>query len=338
LTDFQPGEEVRRFVQAFGEGGRNKEISWAPLAGDGSDRRFTRVYFGDASYVVVEGRDQAENRSYELIGRHLWRLDQAGPEFLAIDREKGLFLIEDLGDILLQDFARRVNSQETAGAYEPVISLMVWLHRRAARDFDVKWCYQTPFYDKTVVREREIGYFTEAFLDRCLGWPALSPAHQAEFNALAEAALKGNEQVFMHRDFQSRNVMLHQNRPRLVDFQGARLGPPGYDLASLLNDPYADLPEQLRERLLESYISQRRPDAGFNEAAFRETYDFLAVCRLLQALGAYAFLSQVKGKPAFKAYIPAALKSLDALLDTRKMSLFPALRGLIKDILQKSAP
>ena len=153
-----------------------------------------------------------------------------------------------------------------------------------------------------------------------------------EFAELADRALDGAGQGFMHRDCQSRNIMLKEGRPRLIDFQGGRVGPPGYDLASLLFDPYVRLETGLRTACCDQYQQRRLELGDFDGEAFRRTWPFLTACRLMQALGAYAFLSGVRGKPRFLKYLPVALGSLGELLSDEKFAFMPELRGLVKDM------
>jgi len=333
LTEFKPDKDQVGFVaESLGPDLDPNKITWRSIPDVGSDRSFVRVIDGDRSHVLVTSRDLAENRAYEAIGRHLWSLNRAGPEFIAVDHDHGFFLLEDLGDIQLLDAALASSGRETVSLYKKVVRLVAYVHREAGQGFDTKWCYQTPFYDKTLILERETGYFTGAFLGRHLGITDLDPGLEAEFESLAEAALTGTERTFMHRDFQSRNIMLKDGRPRLVDFQGARLGPPGYDLASLLYDPYIDLAGEVREEIKDYYIGLRHTEVNFNARAFNRSYYFLAVCRLLQALGAYGFLYRVKGIAWFKEQIPAAVRSLDGLLHRPEMSGLPRLGRTVKDV------
>ena len=110
------------------------------------------------------------------------------------------------------------------------------------------------------------------------------------------------EAGFMHRDFQSRNIMIAQDRIGIIDFQAGRLGPVAYDLASLLIDPYVDLPEDLQQALVDDAIRHLGLSAPAAEG-FKAGYGYCALARNLQILGAFGYLSQVKGKTGFAAYI-----------------------------------
>ncbi|MBW1710497.1 MAG: phosphotransferase [Deltaproteobacteria bacterium] len=331
MTDFQPDAKLVEFVMAFWPDSADdpEGLSWDLLCGDGSDRSFFRVRFRLDTALVVQGLNRAENRSYELIGRHLWALEETGPKFMAVDQKQGLFLIEDLGDVSLQDFIRGCGASRRDEIYKRVISVMADLHYKGTRGFRAEWCFQTPAYDKALILEREAGYFTHRFLEGYLKITPPAPGLGLEFEALADAALKKTETVLMHRDFQSRNVMIKQEKPRLIDFQGARFGPPGYDLASLLYDPYVELSERFRKEMRGYYIQLRKAQPAFDEETCEAGYHFLAVCRLLQALGAFAFLSQVKGKALYLQYVPPAVRTLKKLLDRDEMFFLPELQRTV---------
>jgi aminoglycoside/choline kinase family phosphotransferase len=131
-----------------------------------------------------------------------------------------------------------------------------------------------------------------------------------EFELLAEMALENGYTGFIHRDFQSRNIIVRGNRHYVIDFQGGRLGPLAYDIASLLIDPYAGLSQQLQADLLSYHVTRLQEFLPIDPADFLHGYKYCAINRNLQILGAFAFLSQVKGKGEFRSYIPEALKSL----------------------------
>ncbi|MBW1713185.1 MAG: phosphotransferase, partial [Deltaproteobacteria bacterium] len=138
---------------------------------------------------------------------------------------------------------------------------------------------------------------------------------------------------FLHRDFQSRNIIIQDSPPgsrqvRIIDFQGGRLGPPGYDLASLLIDPYVGLSSAEQAALFEGYLDLAAGRGVVDEKSFRQDYPVLALFRNLQMLGAFAYLSRVKGRPGFAWHIPAALASLRSLVARPQFDACSALREL----------
>lgn len=126
----------------------------------------------------------------------------------------------------------------------------------------------------------------------------------AELQTVA-AVLAGSPQGLIHRDFQSSNVLFRGAQPVLIDYQGMRRGPVAYDLASLLCDPYADLPPAFQQTLLNHYAT-RHPQGAAVAAAFPAA----AIQRLCQALGAYAVLSHKPGMEAFARHVPVAARQL----------------------------
>ena len=112
--------------------------------------------------------------------------------------------------------------------------------------------------------------------------------------------------VVCHRDYHSRNLMLHQEQLYWIDFQDARMGPATYDLASLLRDSYVDLPEEFQEELEERLRQQAAPDEP--REVFRRRFDLMCVQRNLKALGTFGFMATVRQNPVYLQYIPRTLE------------------------------
>ena len=151
-------------------------------------------------------------------------------------------------------------------------------------------------------------------------------ALEDEFSTLADLALIHGVKGFMHRDLQSRNIMVNDNDIYFIDFQGGRIGPIQYDLASLLHDPYVNLPELVKTVLLKYCLNKLQTMIEIDSQGFISGYRICSVTRLLQALGAFGYLSRVKGKTYFEAYIPVALKTLQWQLDDLETTIFNQLK------------
>ena len=153
------------------------------------------------------------------------------------------------------------------------------------------------------------GYEHDLFLQRYLagylGRPAAEVRRAARELRAVAARLAAAPPMLLHRDLQSANILFHRGRPHFIDFQGMRFGPAMYDLASLLCDPYVELPDGVRPALLARYAA-RRPAAGSELELFWPA----AVQRLCQALGAYARLGALPGAQRFLAHIPPAVARL----------------------------
>ncbi|MGD8835182.1 MAG: sugar phosphate nucleotidyltransferase [Desulfobacteraceae bacterium] len=327
------------FIKAFGHRPAGA-LQKVPLKGDGSDRRWSRIHDTENSLIVVEHGIRSstgvqEVDAYVSIGRHLAAHRVAVPKIHAHDRHAGLVFNQDLGDTHLQTFIGKMDANESCKHYQAVIDQWIVMAVEAGRSFDTVWTYQTPYYDAQVVLDNECRYFTQAFVEGYLGWPPAYEELRQEFEQLAEKIMQAGIAGFVHRDFQSRNIMIQGEKPYFIDFQGGRLGPIQYDLASLLIDPYTDLPGPVQSQLLVYAVEKLRNCIEFNRDQFLKGYGFCAVSRNLQILGAFAFLSRIKGKPHFETYIPIAARSLQRNLACLKGLSLPKLEKIAEKIVHE---
>lgn len=323
------------FQRAF-PGVANSHIVCNPIQGDGSDRQWYRLSAGDRSLIMVaHGIRQADATSeadaFVQIGRHLYRREIPVPEIYIDDTFSGLVFLEDLGDINLQVLVQSTqSSSKIILYYQSVIDLLIKQSVDGARGFDSSWTYQTATYDRSLILENECRYFVEAFLEGYLGMDSNFDDFKDDFGRLADQALKHAVKGFMHRDMQSRNIMVKNNRFYFIDFQGGRTGPLQYDLASLLIDPYVALPFPMQKQLLDYGAAKVAALLGLDPDDFYTGYQYCAVTRNLQILGAFGYLSRVKRKTYFETYIPLALKTLKHNLAAFKETEFPKLNAVVQ--------
>jgi hypothetical protein len=195
--------------------------------------------------------------------------------------------------------------------YRRVLDILIKLHATATKNIHECPLLQARIFDYDYLRW-ETGYFLERFVLGLKKTPLKNRRTiDDEFRHLAQTVDAFPKGV-IHRDFQCQNIMITRGGvPRVIDFQGARMAPAAYDIASILWDPYHRLDDSVREGLIGHYVSEmKKQSKGFNEKTF---IDSLILCRLqrhMQALGAYGFLSEVKGKKYFLKHIPEALRLL----------------------------
>lgn len=151
---------------------------------------------------------------------------------------------------------------------------------------------------------------------------------ETEFIRLSESVSQIPNNFLIHRDFQSRNIMIHEGKPYLIDFQGARFGPPTYDLASLVIDPYVNIPINYQFYLIKEYFISIKRFLPYCWEEFLQLFWKTALCRNMQILGAFSFLSIKKNKPFFRKFIPHALAQLQKILEYLKND-FPLMRRII---------
>lgn len=308
------------------------------LCGDGSQRRFWRIRErgGGFTCIAVENeptdfRAAQENLSYLRIGCHLLSKGIPVPRIYRSHLEGGWFLMEDLGEETLQEVSKRADPMPHL---ERVLSVLLRMQIEGAEGFDTSWTCQTAGYDLFVMRRYEAEYFIEAFLGKYLGMKSHWPELEAPFALIAGRAAEAPCHFFLHRDFQSRNIMISEGKIGIVDWQGGRLGPLAYDLASLVIDPYMDLSAEQRTWVFETYVGILRSLHPSWVAPLRESFPYLALQRNLQILGAFGFLSKVRGKAHFQTYIPKALESLHRSLNDLGQRELDPLQDLTLTLLQ----
>lgn len=305
-------------------------LSARTLLPAGSSRSLTRLLHTGGSLVLVENPVEVtaavnENDSFGYLAAHLGARGIPVPGVLAYKRSRGWSLLEDLGDRDLFSEVRRAlpgpapgpgdpeARERIAALYREALDVLVRLQVDGVAGFDPRRTHNPPRYDTALMREGESGYFVRELLGRHLGLDA-PPGLDAELDRLAERAAAAGAAYLLHRDYQSQNLKIHLGRICVIDFQGARLGPAQYDLAALLLDPYADLPADLRRELLDYYLGVFTARTDEDRGRFLELFPLVAAHRLMQALGAFAFLGLQRGKPAFLVHIPAGLRLLEETL------------------------
>jgi len=329
-------------AEAFGT--RYPEPEMTLLKGDGSDRKWYRLSAENDSLILgdhgIRQKDEtSEAEAFVKIGRHLYAKGIPVPKICLYDTFSGLVFLEDLGDMNLQTLVLNSrNTEDIVSYYKDIIDRLIEMSVSGAEGFDVSWTYQTPIYDKNLILEREYRYFTDAFLSGYLGMSDVCfEDFEDEFLYLADKTMEYALNGFMHRDMQSRNIIIFQNKFYFIDFQGGRIGPIQYDLASLLIDPYTDMPVSVQSYLLDYCIEKYTLLTGADPEQFRKGFDCCRITRNLQILGAFGFLSRVKGKTYFENYIPAALNTLKRNLSEYDETMFIRLKTVLAALNLKSS-
>ncbi|HOP48374.1 MAG TPA: phosphotransferase [Desulfobacteraceae bacterium] len=332
-------KNLKNYILVFlkNMGIQSEGIIFQKLKGDGSKRLFWRITplsqrprFIAMFNPPVGDLEIRENYAYVMIGKHLWENDIPVPEIYDYNLEQGFVIMEDIGDISLEKYVS--SHKDPIPIYRKVLESLFLLQMDGSKGFDTSWCFQTKRYDHIVTRQYEANYFRDAFLYLYLGLKKEWPELDAPFNYLSEKASVHGADYFLHRDFQSRNIMIYEGKIRFIDWQGGRLGPLGYDLASLIIDPYPNLSFRQRYDIYKSYLTLIREHYFHLNDSFEQSFLYLAIQRNLQILGAFSYLTKKMSKKYFESYIPVALKTLNRLLHYLKDSELLPLRNLISNI------
>jgi len=333
-----PEPELSSFIATFLKdvGLPDEDLQFHSLPSDGSKRLFWRLSpQSHTSFIAMENAPtddfaKRENVAYLMIGRHLFQKNLPVPEIHRFDLANGWFIMDDFGNASLQESASL--KEDKVSIYERVIEILFRLQTEGAEGFNTEWCCQTERYDPFVMQHYEANYFRDAFLHKYLGLKKDWPELEAPFNHLVETASKADDHYFLHRDFQSRNIMIQKGKIGILDWQGGRLGPLAYDLASLLIDPYTGLSSYERDEIFQHYVRFLGKYESRLVEPFKKYFPYLAIQRNLQILGAFSFLSRVQGKPYFEDYISPALKSLQHLLEDLKDPHLSSLKDAVNSL------
>jgi N-acetylmuramate 1-kinase len=310
------------------------------IAGDGSSRKFWRITDGSQKVCLavappdMSATNMAEAKASRAIGLHLLDRNISVPKQYGWDEPSGVLLFEDLGDCKLHDYVQQSTDQEyrtdvIRSQYKLVLKNLVDMQIKGVKYFDSGWCWDTPKYDKQLMLTRESGYFLRAFWQDLLG-NSIPSGLQEECEDLARRGATIPADYFLHRDFQSRNIMIHHEKPVFIDFQGGRLGPLSYDLASLLFDPYVNLSRGLQDEFFDYYLDALAKQKEVQRDQFKHEYLLLGLHRNLQIIGAFSFLSERRGKTFFRQFLRPAIDSLQVLMQQDFFIEYPVLKNCAK--------
>ena len=314
--------------------------SVAPLKSDGSGRKYWRLSSGGRTAIGVHGPDLDENRAFLAFSRHFRAAGLAVPEIYAEDPAQGVYLQEDLGDVTLFGLLseRRTPGEFPATAialYEKVVRELPRFQIDAGRTLNYAVCYPRPSFDQRSILW-DLNYFKYYFL-RLAGVPFHEQALEDDFQRFAAFLLEAGQDSFMYRDFQSRNIMVRAGEPWFIDYQGGRRGPLQYDIASLLYDAKADIPPEVRDRLLAAYLDAAAVSAPLDRERFLHYYPAYVLVRIMQALGAYGLRGFYERKTHFLQSIPYAIRNLEYLLRTVHLPVeMPALLAVFRGLVASS--
>ena len=310
-----------------------------PLQGQlgGSGRRIIRLANEEVSVIGILYDVREENVAFLEFSKHFRRHDLPVPEIYAEDLNHGAYLEQDLGNTTLFEFLsqNRVgeNIQPAAiDVYRQALAALPRFQIEAGRDLNYKVCYPRASFDRQSIAW-DLNYFKYYFL-RLAEIPFSEPALERDFARLSKFLLTAEHDYFLYRDFQSRNVMLHDGQTFFLDYQGGRKGALHYDVASLLYDAKADLPPKVRQELLDHYLARLAEFIPLDREAFMKHYYAYVFVRMMQALGAYGFRGFFERKPHFLQSVPFALKNVRWLLHNVQLPIeLPTLMGAFQSML-----
>ncbi len=315
---------------------KHEAVSFEPLYAHGSDRNIVRIHSESQKPVIgIHSNDEAENRAFIGYSKHFKSQGLNVPEIYNVSEDTHFYLMEDLGDTTLfkkisEDKVKF--SRHNIELYKQAIKNLIRFQTEAGRTIDYGLCYQFSEFGKDNI-EFDLNYFKQRFLENFYKKELDVSRLENELDFLKQKLLEQPRDYFLYRDFQSRNIMLLKNDLYFIDYQSGRRGALQYDIASLMYDARADVPQNLRESLLEYYIQEAGKCVKIDADEFSHYFWYFAMVRILQAMGAYGFLGITKGKKRFLDSIPYAVKNINFMLSKRiNKSEFSYLKNIFSEI------
>ena len=289
----------------------------------GSERHYYRIHTAGKTFIAAYGANLKENETFIYFSGHFRKKDLAVPEIFCINADKNIYIQEDFGTVSL------INRLEEAGftddiyeLYKKSLQTLVALQVKGHDGLDYNQCLTNTVFGKQAIMA-DLLYFKYYFLD-ALRRPYNKQKLIDDFEALSNYLSHTEYRFFMFRDFQSRNIMVKpDDSVHFIDYQGGMQGAPQYDVASLLWQARANLPDEWKSRLLEDYMVafEKKLGTTIDKDTFRSQYNGYVLIRLLQVLGAYGFRGLFERKAHFLTSIPLALQNLQWFVANQHMGI-----------------
>ncbi len=330
--------DKKELIQLFENHFIEKAESVEMLPSSGSYREYCRIKSSNRTVIGAFNADVKENTAFLSFTSHFRKNGIPVPGVFAVSADLKKYLLEDLGDTTLFDFlsvTREIEgfSENIISQYKKVLQILPKIQILAGKDLDYSVCYPRAAFDKQSMMW-DLNYFKYYFL-KLAKIQFDEQALEDDYQAFCDYLLSAESDFFLYRDFQSRNVMLKNGEVWFIDYQGGRRGALQYDLASLLYDGKADIPESVRQQLFGFYVDELKKYIPVDDDRFAAYYKGFVLIRIMQAMGAYGFRGFYEKKEHFLKSIPFALKNLEYLLTDLNLPVqLPELVKVLNELTQ----
>jgi aminoglycoside/choline kinase family phosphotransferase len=294
-------------------------VGFSPLQGDASTRQYYRLsmeYQGNPSeprtliLMQLEAPNVQGETDFIRVLKFLKKLHLPVPELLHFDAERGLLLLQDCGDVTLETHLHSADTETLKNGYIKAVHLLAAMQTEATQAIDADCpTYHLKFDVEKLMWEMDfmLEHFIEGIQQSHLK-AAIRKELRKQLTGLC-AILAEQPLWFTHRDFHSRNLMVHNDELILLDFQDARMGPSQYDLVSLLRDSYLPLPDDLVWDLVDVFIQKKQEleKHAIEREEFIRVFDLMSIQRNLKAIGTFAYQKKIKNNDRYIRYIAPTL-------------------------------
>lgn len=296
-------------------------LSVSKIPQSGSDRVYFRVE-GDPVCIATSNKNIKENETFLRFSEHFKKCNCPVPEIFAVSDDKCIYLQQDFGDVsLLNELELNGYNEHVYGLFKQSLQQLAHMQIKGHQNFNYEWCITSQEFGKQAILA-DLLYFKYYFLD-ALKIPYDKEKLVDDFEVLSIYLARVDYKYFMFRDFQSRNVMVKDGKVNFIDYQGGMKGAVQYDVASLLWQAKAELPDEWKNNLLEFYMDCAEDvlQSKIDRTKFTSQYNGYVLIRLLQVLGAYGFRGLFERKAHFLTSIPLALRNLRWFLENKHIGL-----------------
>ena len=328
---------IKAISKLFEDATHEKLLEVTPLPPSGSYRLYYRLRGTKTVLIAVYNADAKENWAFVQFTKRFVEYGLSVPTIIAEDLDQHIYLQTDLGDMTLFSLIEEEKRNEEGFSdrlvekYKAVLAELPKFQVLASKDFDYSICYPRESFDEQSMMW-DLNYFKYYFL-KLARVPFDEQLLEDDFRVLVDFLLQADRDYFLYRDFQSRNIMIYDDKPYFIDYQGGRRGALQYDLASLLYDGKANLDQDLREELLLHYMDCLSEYIPVDRQKFLQFYQGYVLIRIMQAMGAYGFRGFYEKKEHFLKSIPFALKNISYLLTHLDLPIqIPTLLGVLSDL------
>ena len=290
-----------------------------PLAPSASPRIYYRLSDGDKVAVGAYNADHKENIAFLSFSKHFKSQGLRVPEIYVENLDEHVYLQEDLGATTLYSYLLQKGDlfpDYLIQIYKKVVEQLAHLQIEGGKDLDYSVCYPRASFDK-----QSMFWDFNTFKYYFLKLAKISFDEQAledDMHRFADYLLQTNCENFMFRDFQTRNIMIKGGNPYFIDYQGGRKGALQYDLASLLYQSKANIPQDIREELVDHYLDEAEKLVPIDRVKFREFFYAYVLMRNIQTFGTYGFRGLYERKEYFIKSIPFAIRNVKWVLENAK--------------------
>ena len=315
----------------------NQPTSCVPLAQSGSHRRYYRFTFDDNSTLIgAYNEDVTENKAFFEYTRFFAAQKLNVPTLLAVHEDQKHYLLNDLGTQTLYDKlceVRKENGdlQEVIELYRKVVAQLPKFQMTAKQGLDMSVAYPRAAFDRQSM-QWDLNYFKYYYLKMAY-IPFNEQLLEDDYQRFMDYLLSVDDDYFLYRDFQSRNIMVLENDVWFIDYQGGRKGALQYDIASLLYDAKADLSPEIREELLDCYLDNLEQYIPVDRPQFKAYFNAFSLIRIMQAMGAYGYRGYFERKEHFLQSVPYAIRNMRYLLEHNALPAnLPELRHVLQTV------